>query len=367
MTKPRIVIDARMVGPTAHGIARYVRLLARGLAERARNSPLAYEPVLLVAGQQRGERLPLPVELARIEVDAPFLSVAELVELPRVLERTQAALYHSPSFSSLVWSPCPWVMTVHDLCHRRYGDLARRLYYRTVLRPFARRARALMTVSEASRDELAAWLSVAPEAITVAANALEPSWAAEDEVRAQRHVDRLALPWRRYFFSAATAKAHKGRDTLLAGYAAYRAQTGSGAWPLVLASTLDASLPGVMALGAVDDETLHALYVGSAACVTSSLYEGFGLPPVEAASLGTPALATRIPSHEEGLALLPAASVAWMPPGDPTSLAQALVRVQGGGIERVPREVRTALHGRYSVARLADTVDAVYRSALGQG
>src|SRR5690606_12467982 len=105
-------------------------------------------------------------------VRAPFLSIGELVGIHSALRYAAASLYHSPTFSSLVSAPCPWVQTIHDLNHLTYGSLSQRLYYRRILRPFARRARQVITISEFSRSEIAPWIGVPPESLAIAPNAL---------------------------------------------------------------------------------------------------------------------------------------------------------------------------------------------------
>src|SRR5690606_38004513 len=137
------------VGEALHGIARYVTLLARGLSQL--EGELPYEPVFLTHGQRfeagfHGfETWPHAV---------PFLDPREQVSLPIALKRGRADFYHSTSFSSLLWSPVPWLVTIHDLNHLEWGGLKERIYYGTLLKRFARGARQLMTVSEFSRREL---------------------------------------------------------------------------------------------------------------------------------------------------------------------------------------------------------------------
>src|SRR5690606_14363164 len=103
--RPRVVIDARMGGSVGHGIARYVQAIARAIAELEKTEgPLPYELIFLTQSSSisLSQQKTYPVEI-------PFLSVKELWQLPRVLKKLDAALYHSPSLSSLIVSPCPWV------------------------------------------------------------------------------------------------------------------------------------------------------------------------------------------------------------------------------------------------------------------
>lgn len=169
--KPRIVVDARFVGPVPHGFARYVSRMAEGLAHLREGGSLPYELIFL-----RGRATPPEVlrEFGSVEVGARFLSPLEWVEIPAILRKLGAALYHSPTFSSLPRSPCPHVVTIHDLNHLTYGSWKERLYYEKLLRRFSHGARAVMTVSEFSRVEIARWLGLPETQIAVVRNALEP-------------------------------------------------------------------------------------------------------------------------------------------------------------------------------------------------
>src|SRR5689334_900476 len=98
---PKVIIDARMIDKIPHGIARYVTYLAKGLAQlRKAENGLRYEPIFLVNSSN-----PDLFSFQTIEMKSPFLSPKELIEIPKTLKRLGAALYHSPSFSSL-WN-CP--------------------------------------------------------------------------------------------------------------------------------------------------------------------------------------------------------------------------------------------------------------------
>lgn len=126
--KRKLVIDARMVGAVPHGIARYVSLIARVLESSL--SELPVEPWYLIDFQKNPEpdSRSFPKERC-IAVKAPFLSMRELWEVPSLLKRERAHWFWSPSFSSYLWLPCPWMVTVHDLNHLHFGSLFQRLYY----------------------------------------------------------------------------------------------------------------------------------------------------------------------------------------------------------------------------------------------
>src|SRR3989344_5275949 len=134
---PRVVVDARMVGKHGHGIANYVIDLAYGLSELRGEGKLSYDLIFLVAG--KGNRLVQLANFPPFTTDYGFLHPLENWEIPQILTRLRADLYHSPSFASLPFSPCPYIQTIHHLTHFRFGGLSTRLYYATLLKRFAGR------------------------------------------------------------------------------------------------------------------------------------------------------------------------------------------------------------------------------------
>jgi glycosyltransferase involved in cell wall biosynthesis len=356
--RPMVVIDARMVGPTMHGMARYVSQLAEGLGTLPEEPP--YEPVFIVSKDwaEKGFH-----GFGSVSARSAFLSPLELVELPALLRGAGAALYHSPSFSSLLWSPVPWIATVHDLNHLQFGGAKERLYYRTLLSRFARGARALVTVSEFSRRELSDWTGVPETEIEVAYNALDTNLAIRpSEADLGKRLGARGLERGRYFFCLSNPKPHKNVALLLAAYRAYRAE--GGTWPLVLSLDNLAAEPGVVAIGATDEDETRALLAGAGALAFPSRYEGFGLPPVEAAAMGVPLVVSDIPPHREGLVELRPDEALWVAPADRAGWTRALAHAASGGLASPSLDSRTRTLQRFSTRNLGRHMDRIYRRVL---
>ncbi|OFZ00355.1 MAG: hypothetical protein A2Z97_16655, partial [Bdellovibrionales bacterium GWB1_52_6] len=337
----KIVIDGRMVTRVPHGFARYVWRLADGLRlVRAESRGLPYEPVFLVNATTD---LKAFETFRMLEVSSDFLNFKELVEIPKILNAERAAAYHSPTFSSLLWAPCPSLVTVHDLNHRTYGGFKERLYYSRILKRFARNAVELLTVSEFSKQEIAAWLSVPESEIEVVPNALGPELFAKPAAeRLASVLSRFGLHEGKYFFCLSNPKPHKNVRFLTEAYQKARsspALDGAELWPLALSvhGIAQPGSPGIVELGSLmDDEALCLMY-GAGALVFPSLYEGFGLPPVEAASIGTPIMVSDIVPHREGLCDLHADEAIWVGPNDLSGWIEALLRVGKPGQPLAPR------------------------------
>ena len=364
MSLPRVVIDGRMVGPVPHGIARMVRFMAEGLAAMQKVTPLPYEPLFLRSPQTPdGAFGPWATET----VEAPFLSPSEWFELPRALRHLRASLYHSPSFSSLPRaSSTPHVITVHDLNHLHFGSWKEKLYYRVLLRSFMSRARQVLTVSEFSRREIAEWMGWESSRIEITWNAVDPRLGEEVPAReAHAALKKWGLEPRRYFLSLTSGKPHKNAARLVEAHAQYwKNESPEVRWPLLLTAPLSRPVQGIHSVPGLNAEEARLLQSAAGAVVFPSIYEGFGLPPVEGLAAGTPAVVSRIAPHEEGLAGVAPGEVLWVAPEDHHGWVGALTKASRGELAPVSAATRKHLLERFSPMQLARSVDRVYRRVL---
>lgn len=360
---PRVVIDARMVGGVGHGIAHYVQDLALGLAKLRENRRLAYDVIFLVDENRRKQ-----VSLANFgtfDVSAPFLDPRENLEIAETLTSLRADLYHSPSFSSPLFCPCPTVQTIHDLNHLHFGSIATKLYYHWMLKPFARKARHLMTVSEFSRREIAAWLKISEDDITVVKNAIRPEMLSKASSGSVGLLREHEIREKQYLFTLASGKSHKNLRTLVRAYKNYRERMGAKAWPLVLpTSGKQKPMSGLLELGPLDTPNAMMLLKNAGAFFFPSLYEGFGRPPLEAACLGVPVVASAIAPHEEGLAGVAKSEYRLISPTDASAWVEAMVDATEGRLSAPGEAAKKWITENHSISHLAETMDAIYVSNI---
>ena len=355
MTTSRIVIDARYVGETLHGMARYTLLMAKGLEK----IQLSYSPVFLV---QPGMADKFSAFETR-EVSAGFLNPRELVEIPKILKELNADLYHSPTFSSLAYCPCPSLVTIHDLNHLTYGGIKEKLYYLLLLKRFARTSKKILTVSRFSKTEIADWLEMGEDKIQVVYNAIDSDLAepvSDSEIAAV--LGKYQLEKGGYFFCLSNPKPHKNVALLVEAFQKFRRENDQ--IPLVLSMHDFSDIPGIKSLGGFSDRETKALLAGSKALFFPSIYEGFGLPPVEAAVMGIPVAVSDIAAHREALQDLAADEVLWVDPFDEGAWTFALSRASRGELGTTKPETRRAILTRYAVSRLGAEMNEVYREFL---
>jgi glycosyltransferase involved in cell wall biosynthesis len=302
-----------MVEGRMHGIARYALALAARIPEAA--------PEMEVLGLGPPDGLPPLGPLAPafpvLPCAAAFLSPLEQPALAAALARARPDLFHATSFSVPRLWPGRLVATLHDATHlvrwREYGLLTA-LYYRTVVRPRLRRARAVLTVSTFAQRELARTLGLSEGSIQVVPDGVDAHFHPPSDAERARARAALGLP-ERYLLAVGNDKPHKNLRWLAA--LAPRLPL-----PLVLLAGPDAAarlgLPAaVVSLETVDDELLPALYGLADALLLPSLHEGFGLPVLEAMASGCPVLASRAAAlpevvGEAGVLLPPGDAGAWL-------------------------------------------------------
>lgn len=293
----------------------------------------------------------------------------ESLELGRLQSLREADVYHGPHFAT-PRTNTPTVATVHDLTFfrlpKRY-DAAHRAYYRWLART-TKRARRLIVPSGAVAADCVRYLSYPPEQVRVISEAPRaglqpPSEAAVASFR-ERHT--IEGP---YFACLGTAE--PGKRAVDAIRAMPRILERAPSAVLVLAGNpgplstplqREADRLGVSAAvrfaGYIPDEDLAPFLGGAVALLFPSLFEGFGLPPLEALACGTPVVTTAAPAMDEVLG----DGALFVPLRDPVALANAAVSL----LDDASRREELAARGlefvsRFSWERAAAETESVYR------
>jgi glycosyltransferase involved in cell wall biosynthesis len=219
---------------------------------------------------------------------------------PSALARSRSAdVFHSPWMAgAMLHSPCPMVVTIHDLSAlgRRSEHLRAGLRWRLRHLAVQRAARVIVPTEAVARDALA-HLRLSPEQVVVIPEAADPVMyprCAED-IAAVRQ--RFRLPERFLMWVGGLRHPNPAKHIVKLAGAAREL-------PLVLVGSTRPwahELPGVILTGQVSDEQLASIYSAAHALVVSSTEEGFGLPAVEALACGTPVVACESPALREVL------------------------------------------------------------------
>jgi glycosyltransferase involved in cell wall biosynthesis len=272
----RILFDARWYGD--HGVGRFAREVCKRLGEVSEfSAPLKpWHPL-----------------------DCFYTGVA--------LASASNTLFVSPGYNSPLASHS-FAFTIHDLAHIENDENRHPLktaYYELVMKPGCRRARKVFTVSEYSRGRIAEWSGLDERQIINVGNGVDPIFTAEGE----RH--REAAP---YVFCPSSRRPHKNEDRTMRAFASAFAGDETllvylgepSPELLALARKLDIA-SRVRFLGRIADAQLARVYRGAQMVVFASLYEGFGLPVIEAMACGAAVITSNVCSLPEvagGAALL---------------------------------------------------------------
>ncbi len=310
----RIGIDARKVRD--FGIGVYVSNLIRGLARiEAEGEAGANEYVLFVRPEDRDFAADLPPNFRSVVERSPVYSVREIGMMTWRISRSSLDLYHATHYVLPAVVPCPTVVTIHDIIHLLYpGFLPSRvasLYAQRMFRHSVGRADRIIAVSRNTQSDLLDYFDIQEEKIHVVYNGVEDRFrrllSAEE---LGTHLQNVGVR-QPYMLFVGNPKPHKNLDRVIKAYARARSRAGFDA-PLVCVG----ARPGsdfklerrarqlgvgdhVQLVGHVSASVLPALYQGASLFLYPTLYEGFGLPVVEAMASRVPVITSNTSSLDE--------------------------------------------------------------------
>jgi glycosyltransferase involved in cell wall biosynthesis len=310
----RIAIDAIPLAESKTGVGHYTDSLAEWLARV--NQDHQYE-LLSPFDFEFDTRNGKPVNLSKRFF--PVRSVFRkwwLIGLPTMLQISPVDLFHGTNYCIPVFAPCPTVVTIHDMSLFAQANTHESINVvrgRRRIPIMARRASMIIAPSESTKREIIKYLGTRPEKIRVVVEAARekmqplPTVACLDVI--EKH--RIRRP---YLLYVGTIEPRKNLLTLIRAYDELL-KTSPHRPQLVLCGGRGWLSDGIFKLveelhlkdqirftGYVDDIDLPALYSAASVFVYPSLYEGFGLPPLEAMACGTPVVVSNTSSLPEVVA-----------------------------------------------------------------
>ena len=329
----RIGIDARKLHD--FGIGTYIRNLLQQLARLDQET----EFVLICRGEDSTALTALGENFRAVPETSASYSVSEQLKIPIALRREGVTLFHAPHYVLPPLVRCPSIVTIHDCIHLMFPQyLPSRFaltYARASIGIAARRATRVLTVSDSSKRDILRHVDISPQKIDVIHNAYDERFGVEP---AEEDVARVRERYQlhdQFVLYAGNVKPHKNLGRLIQAFHLVR-QRGLDHLKLVMIGDEISRYAAlrravhqhqlhkyVRFLGYLPQETLAVMYRLAGVFVFPSLYEGFGLPPLEAMASGAPVVTSNVSSLPEvtgDAALL-------VDPYDPEAIAEGIHRV----------------------------------------
>lgn len=385
----RIGIDARFYGQSGKGLGRYTEKLIERLELIDTNN----EYFVFLRRENFSEYAPKNPRFRKILARYSWYSFSEQFLFPFLLLRFRLDLVHFPHFNVPFWYPGPFIVTIHDLILLRYPTilnttrsalfyLVKFTAYRFVIALAIRRAEHIITVSRFTAQDIVEHYPVARGKISVTYEAADAfcQWLAwQEEWRLFYRLQLLDAKQenvpvkitrailRPYILYVGNAYPHKNLEAILRAASAFLAYTfvlvgkEDYFYARLKKAARERGLKNIIFTGFVDDRELNALYCFAVCYVFPSLYEGFGLPPLEAMARGLPVLS----SNQGALPEILGEAVRYFNPHNANALEKELTKILHSESARAELARRGYLQSaRYNFETMASATLALYAASV---
>ncbi len=338
----RIGIDARVIGKYP-GLGRVCYNLIRELAN------LNGENEYIIFGTHPSFSFLNGYKKFRcVDIGFPVLSLRTLFLLQTIVKREEVELFYSPFQVTTIFPPCPMVITVHDMMdlfypdafshHPFYVNHALRAYFRVVIPRSIKNAALITAVSESTKRDILKYFNISPDKVKVIHNGIEEKFTpVKDQSLLTKVKKKYNLPDRFILYLGSTKPYKNLNGTLEAFSKLKKMYLNSGNHIYLVIGGLrhfhrsglerKVKVLGIeedfFNIGYIAEEDLSAVYSLAEVFLFPSIWEGFGLPALEAMACGTPVVASNTSSPPE---VVGEAGIL-VDPMDTTSIAEALHKI----------------------------------------
>jgi glycosyltransferase involved in cell wall biosynthesis len=309
-----IAIDVRRLRD--FGIGTYIRNLTRALARLDRENRYT----LVARAADLGELAGLGPNFECKACETTDRGFQHNLAMPRLFRSLNATLYHIPLNSVAWFMPRPYVLTIHDMSTLLFPGRKdfRHIMHEERYRRGAKRAARIIAVSNATRRDIESVLRIPADQVTRIYSAPDPAFTAAGETSSEKQIlERYSISFP-YILYAGTIRTRKNIPRLIEAFAVVRHELEDhprykdlrlviigdelSKNPAVRHAVAQSRVSSMVRfLGFVPTDTLKIFYSAAEVFAFPSLYEGFGLAPLEAMACGTPVVASDVPSLVEAV------------------------------------------------------------------
>lgn len=326
--KKKIGIDARFYGPIGKGLGRYIQEVVDNVIKMDN-----YNDYVVFLRKDNFDELVINEfkNVKKVLVDIQWYSLKEQLLMPFYIWKERLDLIHFPHFNVPFFVPCKFIVTIHDLILTKFKTIRattlhpffyelKNLAYRTIIKRALKKSKKILTVSEFTKNDIIEQFKIRPDKIEVIyegvanlAKGRDSLFVAKlDNNEVLRDYD-INYPFLLY---VGNAYPHKNLDFLITSFSKVYKKNNNLRLVLVgkedyfyrnLKQLVEKEFPNIqdnpiIFSGYVPDDKLEIFYKKALVYVFPSLYEGFGLPPLEAMAKGCPVLSSDVSSMPEILA-----------------------------------------------------------------
>lgn len=309
----KIGIDARFCTAKATGIGRHVFELIQGIAEIDKENEFH-----VFLNEEQYEAFICPGKnFYKYKTQAKHYSFAEQINFWRQLESHKFDLMVFPHFNAPLLYSRPFVVTIHDLTLHKFPggkkrDIISKLAYRLLIHTVVRKAKHCFAVSENTKKDMMKYLKVPEEKVHVCYNGVSQRFSPIHDIKCLGKFRKKHQLPENYILYTGVFRSHKNIERLIDAYALCKEKYQKFQHSLVLAGPHDSASTNIperikrhglekdiFLTGFFPEEEMQELYSASTAYIFPSLYEGFGIPPIEAMQCEIPVACSNTSSLPE--------------------------------------------------------------------
>lgn len=373
----RIGIDARMYSTEFTGIGRYVCELVKHVTALDE----ANEYVLFMNQPEHESFDPPSKRVSKVLVNARHYSLKEQLNYFWVLKRAKLDLMHFTHFNAPILYRKPSIVTIHDLTlsffpGKKMNSALRRMAYNRVLKAAVKHAHRVIAVSENTKADLVEVVKTSSAKVEVIYEGVGEEFGPRGDKELQEDVLKKYGITKDFLLYTGVWRGHKNLVNLIKAFALLREAPNAFDKQLVITGEEDPYYPEVkrtvkelglehhvIYTGMISEKELVALYQSAEVYVFPSLYEGFGLPPLEAMRCGTPVVASKSSCIPE---ICGEVNALFFDPYDPEDIANSIQKVLlDEGLRGELRECGLKHSLKFSWEKMAEKTLKVYGEVLG--